>query len=145
MYKCLECGHIFEDGEEKKKKELIGEFWGAPAYETTIVCPHCGGNFEPTKQCLLCKSEHLDEELCGGICFECIEDKKNDINTCYALGATCEEEIKLNSFLLAMFSKSEIEALLFNYLKVKEKKMPIDCSEFIKNDLSWFCHNLLYL
>lgn len=40
MFKCNECGEIFEDPEQRQ--EYMGEFWGMPAYETFSYCPNCG-------------------------------------------------------------------------------------------------------
>ena len=39
MYKCNECGEIFD--EPKEVQEGRGEFWGMPAYETMYYCPYC--------------------------------------------------------------------------------------------------------
>ena len=39
MYKCDECGAVFD--KPKYVKEYMGEFWGSPAYETWAVCPNC--------------------------------------------------------------------------------------------------------
>lgn len=42
MYKCNDCGAIFD--EPKEVQECMGEFWGAPAYDTFTYCPHCGSD-----------------------------------------------------------------------------------------------------
>ena len=42
MYKCEECGNVFD--EPKMVQECVGEFWGTPAYETWAVCPDCGSD-----------------------------------------------------------------------------------------------------
>lgn len=47
MWKCHECGEEFD--EPKYYQECVGEFWGAPAYETWVICPHC-------------KSEDIEED-----------------------------------------------------------------------------------
>ena len=46
MYKCLECGNLFEEGEQKRMRECVGEYWGSPAYQEYAVCPCCGGSYE---------------------------------------------------------------------------------------------------
>lgn len=43
MWKCS-CGCIFTDDEAGTYQECVGEFWGAPAYETFMCCPSCGGD-----------------------------------------------------------------------------------------------------
>jgi len=40
MYVCNNCGRTFD--ETKVSKELMGEYWGTPAYEYYDVCPYCG-------------------------------------------------------------------------------------------------------
>lgn len=39
MYKCNDCGHIFEELETWN--EARGEFWGVMAYEQMTGCPRC--------------------------------------------------------------------------------------------------------
>ena len=41
MWKCEECGCIFEEDEMDSYQECVGEFWGFPAYETFYCCPNC--------------------------------------------------------------------------------------------------------
>lgn len=44
MYKCLDCGEIFE--EPTSWYEDRGEFWGAPCSEKIWGCPLCHGSYE---------------------------------------------------------------------------------------------------
>lgn len=46
MFKCIECGHIFEYGEEEIIINYSGECHGSPAVERWAVCPICGSGFE---------------------------------------------------------------------------------------------------
>lgn len=39
-YRCGNCGNEFD--EPDIIQECMGEFWGAPAYQTFEVCPYCG-------------------------------------------------------------------------------------------------------
>lgn len=39
MFKCEDCGATFE--EVSTYQECVGEYWGAPAYETFGCCPRC--------------------------------------------------------------------------------------------------------
>lgn len=41
IYKCGNCGRVFPDEKADTRKELVGEFWGAPAYQNILVCPDC--------------------------------------------------------------------------------------------------------
>lgn len=64
MFKCLDCGHLFEDGEQARYTESHGESYDG--------CPLCGGAYEDTKPCTRCGSEHLEDDLYHGICLECL-------------------------------------------------------------------------
>lgn len=39
MWKCYDCGATFE--EPATYQENVGDFWGAPAYESFDCCPNC--------------------------------------------------------------------------------------------------------
>lgn len=41
-FKCTDCGEIFTENESGTSHELVGEFWGAPAYNDYMACPRCG-------------------------------------------------------------------------------------------------------
>lgn len=48
MFKCLECGHIFEEGEQRVVVEKHG--LSRPPYEEWHVCPICGGDYKEFSQ-----------------------------------------------------------------------------------------------
>lgn len=138
-YKCVECGHIFESGEESVWSEDRGEFWGIPCSESVSGCPVCHGEYEEVTPCRICGKLHFEDELFGDVCENCIGLYKYDVDTCFKLGEDCREDIELNGFILSMFTKGEIEAILYRELK----KKPTDCSEFIEADESWFGEHLI--
>ena len=41
IYKCDNCGLVFPENKVETRRELVGEFWGAPAYQEIRVCPDC--------------------------------------------------------------------------------------------------------
>jgi hypothetical protein len=141
-YKCLECGHIFEEGEEGHYYEN-GEYWGALYSQKKSCCPLCKGDYEETVPCEICGSEHLKDELISGVCEECIENYRYDIKTCYAIGKNDEENIKLNVFFASIFDKEEIEDILLTAL-LKEEKIfkKVDCKKFIDKNKEWFAERL---
>lgn len=141
-YKCLECGEIFEEYEIKKWEEYRGDCHGTPAYETMVGCPHCGGDFEEAVRCELCGEEHLPDELNFGVCNNCIEERRYDVDMCHKIGENDTEKIELNCFLASMFNAAEIELILFNALKEAQKTEKVDCYEFINQDKSWFAERL---
>lgn len=75
-YKCLECGHIFEEGEKARWEEDRGEFWGTPCSETVDGCPVCKGDYEEIHKCKICDENwgNPDEYYGNDICDECIEN-----------------------------------------------------------------------
>ena len=46
MFKCLDCGYVFEEGEEAVWYEDRGEYWGVPCRERMTGCPACHGDYE---------------------------------------------------------------------------------------------------
>lgn len=91
MYICLECGNIFEEGEEWN--ESRGEFWGSSCFESVSGCPICKGAYEEVQPC----------KICGGY------DKNSNSGFCQS----CEEEVKkrFSDFVDNNFSKEERELL----------------------------------
>ena len=85
MFKCIECGHIFEDGEQARWAETHGEVWES--------CPICKGDYEEVEPCKICGTyEHNSgEEYCEG----CKKDVKN----------------RFMAFIEREFSKEERELL----------------------------------
>lgn len=140
-YKCCECGHIFEKGEEAQWAEDRGEFWGIPCSEAMSGCPKCHGDYEETVQCEICGGEHFEDELIGEVCEMCIDERKHDFDMCYRVCGDEKDEIKLNALLVSLFDVTDIEAILYQY--VKNNCPDIDCTAFIENDESWFADRLI--
>ena len=134
-YRCLECGHIFEEGEQAFWSEG-GEYWGTQFSQTMSGCPLCRGEYEETTPCEICGSEHLKEELYSGVCEECIDEHRKDFDSCYEISLGEKETININSLLASLFEPSDIEAILINHIKTNCPD--IDCSKYIDNDIYWF-------
>lgn len=93
MFKCDDCGHLFEQGEEAIWEESRGEFWGQPCYETVSGCPKCKGDYSKIEPC----------KVCGGYNHEAGE--------CYC--KDCKEKVKkrFKAFVDKEFTKEERELL----------------------------------
>lgn len=149
-FKCYECGHIFEEFKkiDTDEKIVFGEFQGKPIYDDggddyDFCCPKCGGEYEETRKCAICGEEYLEDELVDGVCEECISEYKYDIEMCYTIGAYETENIELNSFLAAMYTKEDIEAILYkDLLEYQKENRYVDCESFINYDKSWFAERL---
>ena len=133
-YKCFECHHIFEQGEERRWVESYGQRMSG--------CPLCGEAYEETVKCSICKSEHLREELSGGVCESCIEEYKHDIDVCKSIGERSKQDVSINGFFANIYSPEEIEELIWADMLVAHKIRKIDCTPFIEVDRSWFAENL---
>ena len=143
-YKCLDCGNIFDEGEEARWTENMGEYWGTPCLERMTGCPLCRGDYEETTPCEICGSQHLKEELTSGVCEECMEEYRYDIKTCYEIGKNDIDSVELNIFFTTLFDKEEIEDILFTaLLKEEEIHKKVDCQDFINRDKSWFAERLV--
>ena len=137
-YKCLECGNIFDEGEQASWLESRGECWGRESYETNDGCPLCHGDYEETVPCEICGSEHLEDELFGGVCQECIDQYKTDLQMCYNIGKNDTLEVELNIFLAELFTKSEIEEVLMDALVKSHKIAKVDTDDFVDKYKEWF-------
>ena len=75
MYKCTECGNLFEEGEQAVWEETHG--LDSPPYEKWSGCPVCRGDYEEVHQCKKCGDWHSEDELYDGWCESCL---RNTIN-----------------------------------------------------------------
>jgi hypothetical protein len=73
MFKCHDCGHIFDECEAGTRNEYHSEVPGG-AYERFMCCPSCGSDeIEETERCEKCGGAFLPDELLGGYyCDECL-------------------------------------------------------------------------
>lgn len=140
MYKCIECGHIFEEGEEVSWSESRGEYWGVSCCETMSGCPICKGDYEETVSCLVCGGEFLKEDLMGGVCKHCVDDKRNDFDACYKISVGETATIRINALIATLLEECDIEQILIDYIKSRLKQ--VDCSDFINSDPDWFGERL---
>lgn len=136
MYKCEECGYVFEDAQHWEERH---EFWGASCSEMWSGCPECSGGYEEAEQCKICGEWFLPNELHGGACGTCIKEQA-DFKTCYEIGKKHPETIKLNGVLCSFFSESEIEDIL---KKILIERNETDCSDYINGDIEWFGEELV--
>lgn len=140
MYKCVECGNLFEEGEEVVWEESRGEFWGSPCSETLSGCPVCKGNYEETIPCKICGSHNFEDEFVDGVCEECISEYKTDFSKCYSLVKDEKQDFKINPIFISLLGDA-IDEILAEYVK---NEMPnIDCSEFVDEDKIWFVGKML--
>ena len=73
MYKCNNCGNIFESGEEKRWTESRGEYWGSECYEEMCGCPLCEGDFDEIQPCSICGGYSDGEKYCAECKCRCAD------------------------------------------------------------------------
>lgn len=143
-FKCNDCGHIFESGEEKVVYERHG--LDRPPYEKRSVCPCCGGDFSEleVEKCGICGFE--GDSVYNGLCMECLIDKIDYEN---GLAYICETK-NLAYFIFTYFYKMDYpkvttaefdEELRMIFLRKKVEDLALGKKEllemvvdFIKND-----------
>jgi hypothetical protein len=144
-YKCLSCGHIFEEGEQSYYEDKHG--LENPPFERVVCCPICGGVYEETERCKICGCECLEEELNSEICDVCVDKYSRDIDICLKIGEKDTETVELNCFLAFVFDKEYIEKLLLRELndlrKCAKSLLEMDCEKFVEMDRCWFAERLL--
>ena len=155
MYRCCECGNLFEEGEQAVWEETHG--LDSQPYEKWSGCPVCGGDFEEVHQCKECGGWHTDDELYSGWCEKCLREtinydtffeyceankEHNYLDTfvmCYLLN--CDEVPKYPSWDFHQLMIDEYQHgvnLVRQYERMFGKKAPDDflsaCIRFIMDD-----------
>lgn len=139
MYKCEKCGRLIQDFEIGEKRSYVGEFWGRDVYENLSCCPDCGCDdiFE-VFECIQCGEWFCKEELKSGFCDNCLHQATP--KDCFLISKEFEEKkiVKLNSFIVEMFTAEEMEDILLEALE----KCGADTSKYVDGDTEWFAENL---
>lgn len=143
FFKCINCGHTMESGEEAVVVDNVEWVNGERNSEERRVCPICRSDIEEAVRCKECNNIHLEDELVNGYCDDCIELMlfrfKRDPIACFSVAKNApKEKIHINSFLESMFSEEEIEQILLRELVQSSTVMPVDCTSFIESDKAWF-------
>ena len=160
MYRCENCGHLFEEGEQAVWEERHG--LDTPPYEQWSGCPICKGGYEEVHQCQECEEWHTGEELYDGWCEKCLlatinydtffeyceankDEQYLDTFVMYEI-LNCEYVPKISSYefhelMIATYKKRVEEAALHNWAQglIPEEKRRYDdflsaCIRFIMDD-----------
>jgi hypothetical protein len=136
MFKCCECGHLFEDGEQAVWEERHG--FTSPPYEKWDGCPICRGGYEEVHQCKECGEWHTEDELWGGYCFDCLKEKcTQDVATDYIIDTTDYLEHFSITVLFRIDPPKETSWELRETLKeiVKEQATEKELKDYIFEDI----------
>lgn len=84
MFKCLDCGGIFEDGEQGRYEE------GNPPYQEVYCCPYCkSSDYDEILPCKLCGT--YEHEISDDYCEDCVNEVRKSF---MAMLETFEDEEK---------------------------------------------------
>lgn len=99
MYRCENCGHLFEEGEQAVWYENQGECNGVTAMEKFSGCPICKGDYEEVHQCKKCGDWHTEDELYEGWCEKCLRETIN-YDTFFEYCEANKDEQYLDTFVM---------------------------------------------
>ena len=129
MYKCMHCGHEFDEPHK--------DYDRGTGY-TDCECPNCGSeDFEEVAECKLCGSYHVEDEMAHGVCKTCI-GKMITLDRAYEYGAERKTAVELNGLLAYAFSTTEIENILFSILRLEGYHGKQDAEDYCTDDITDF-------
>ena len=97
MYRCENCGHLFEEGEQSVWHENYGAEIGGEMFDG---CPMCKGGYEEVHQCKECGDWHYEDELYDGWCEKCLRETIN-YDTFFDYCEANKDEQYLDIFVMA--------------------------------------------
>ena len=98
MFRCCECGNLFEEGEQAVWEEPHG--LDSPPYEKFGGCPVCKGDYEEVYQCKECGDWHSEDELYEGWCEKCLRETIN-YDTFFEYCEANEDDQYLDIFVMS--------------------------------------------
>ena len=132
MFKCCECGNLFEEGEQATWEERHG--LDSPPYEKFSGCPVCKGDYEEVYQCKECGDWHADDELYDGWCEDCLRETIN-YDTFFEYCEANKEENYLDTFVMCyLLNCSEVPehpSFDFHQLMVETYKQRVDDAKLL--------------
>ena len=125
MYKCLDCGEVFE--EPASVRETHGFTDGFA--ETFYMCPYCNGDYEEVHQCQECDEWHTENELYSGWCEKCLRETIN-YDTFFEYCEANKDEQYLDTFVMCEILNCEyvpkISSDDFHQLMIDTYKARVD-------------------
>ena len=137
MFKCCDCGHLFEEGEQAIWYENQGECHGRIAMEKFDGCPICKGDYEEVHQCQECEEWHTEDELYSGLCEKCLRETIN-YDTFFEYCEANKDEQYLDIFVMSEFLDMDMpkhSSYDFHQLMIDLYKKRVDG---IKKDMALF-------
>ena len=133
MYRCCECGNLFEEGEQAVWEETHG--LDSPPYETWSGCPVCKGDYEEVYQCKKCGDWHSKDELYDGWCEKCLRETIS-YETFFEYCEANNEDNYLDTFVMCcLLNCDEVPkypSLDFHYLMIETYKRRVADAKLLK-------------
>lgn len=143
MYRCENCGHLFEEGEQAVTYETHGFY--QPPYEEIHSCPVCGGDFEEVHQCKECGEWHSEDELYEGWCEKCLR-KTINYDTFFEYCEANKDEQYLDTFVMCyLLNCDEVPkypSFEFHQLMIEAYNRRVADAKFL-GDNCWFLANCI--
>lgn len=138
MYRCENCSHLFEEGEQAVWEERHG--LDTSPYEKWDGCPICKGGYEEVHQCQECDEWHTEDELYSGWCEKCLRETIN-YDTFFEYCEANKDEQYLDRFVMCeilhceyvpKFSSYEFHELMVDVYKAKVNDIKSTMTESYK-------------
>ena len=138
MYRCYECGNLFEEGEQAVWYENYGD---EISKEMFNGCPVCNGDYEEVHQCKKCGDWNSDDELYNGWCEKCLRESIN-YDTFFEYCEANKNENYLDMFVMCYllncdevpkYPSYDFHQLMIRLYKGKVEGIRIDINAFGKS------------
>ena len=128
MFKCIHCGHEFEDIDARNYDSASGTW--------EEYCPNCGSeDFKEAEKCEECGEWRIADKVVNGMCEDCLK-KAATVPNAFAYGNRDKHGVELNGFIAWAFTADEIESVLLNEL-MKSKDLAAKYAKDYCMDDSW--------
>ena len=146
MYRCCECGNLFEEGEQAVWEETHG--LDSPPYETMSGCPVCRGDYEQVYQCKKCGDWRSDDELYDGWCEKCLIETIN-YDTFFEYCESNKDENYLDTFVMCYLLNCEevpkYPSLDFHYLMIETYKRRVADAKLLKGHFDFLADCIRFI
>ena len=142
MYRCLNCGNLFEDGEQATWYENQGECHGSIAMGRFDGCPVCRSDYEEVRQCKECGDWHSEDELYDGWCEKCLRETIN-YDTFFEYCEANRDEQYLDIFMMSDFLRMDCPDNVspeFHLLMVETYKRKVADAKLLRGRFDFLSH-----
>ena len=147
MYRCLNCGNLFEEGEQSTWYENQGECHGSIAMGRFDGCPVCRGDYEEVYQCKECGDWHSEGDLYDGWCEKCLRETINYDTFLEYCEANSDEQY-LDIFMMSDFLCMDCPDNVspeFHLLMVETYKRKVADAKLLRGKFDFLSHCVRFI